>query len=130
MLRKRLWASAVLLTCLLFAPSFVRQAGAADQPSLSKKQVKALIGTASTSADHLKLAQHFSQEADRLEAEAKEHEELAQEYRRNPTAMAMKNPMSARSAEHCKYFAKAARDAAKADRELAGSHEEMAKEAK
>jgi hypothetical protein len=44
--------------------------------------------------------------------------------------MAVKHPMSGRTAEHCEYFAKSAREAAKAARELAGAHEQMAKEAK
>lgn len=78
----------------------------------------------------MKLARYFNEEADRLEAEAKEHEELAQEYRKNPSAMSMKTPMSPNSADHCLYFAKAARDAAKAARELASSHEGMAKGSK
>ena len=43
---------------------------------------------------------------------------------------AMKMPMSGRSAEHCEYFAKSTREAAKAARELAAAHEQMAKEAK
>jgi len=97
---------------------------------LTKKEVKALVANAKTPEDHMKLARHFKQEADRLEAEAKEHDELAQEYRRSPSAMAMKMPMSGRSAEHCEYFAKSTREAAKAARELAAAHEQMAKEAK
>lgn len=97
---------------------------------LTKKEVKALVATAKTPEDHMKLARHFRQQADALEAEAKEHDELAQEYRKNPSPMAMKMPMSGRSAEHCEYFAKSAREAAKAARELAASHEQMAKEAK
>jgi hypothetical protein len=95
---------------------------------LTKKEVKALVANAKTPEDHMKLARHFRQEADRLEAEAKDHDELAQEYRKNPSAMAMKMPMSPRSAEHCEYFAKSVREAAKAARELADSHEQMAKE--
>lgn len=97
---------------------------------LTKKEVKALVATAKTPEDHLKLARHFRQQADTLEAEAKEHDELALEYRKNPSPMAMKMPMSGRSAEHCEYFARSAREAAKAARELAASHEEMAKQAK
>lgn len=104
--------------------------GAESSGRLTKKDVKALVATAKTPEDHMKLARYFRQEADRLEADAKEHDELAQEYRKNPSPMAMKVPMSGRSAEHCEYFAKSAREAAKAARELAASHEEMAKQAK
>lgn len=115
-----------LLCWLTLAPP----ADAADKRSLSKKELKTLIATAKSPADHMKLARYFNEEADRLEAEAKEHEELAEEYRKNPSAISMKTPMSPNSAEHCLYFAKAARDAAKAARELASSHEAMAKVSK
>lgn len=118
------------LTLLLGALGMVAQTSTESNARLTKKEVKALVATAKTPEDHMKLARHFKQEADRLEAEAKEHDELATEYRKNPNAMAMKMPMSGRSAEHCEYFAKSAREAAKAARELAATHEQMAKEVK
>jgi hypothetical protein len=98
--------------------------------TLSKKEVRALVANAKTPEDHLKLAQHFEAEAARMDAEAAEHEVLAKEYRRNPAPFAGKMPMSPRSAEHCDYFAKSAHDAARAARELAAEHREMAEEAK
>ena len=129
--RKAIRAALVFAALL---PAFLAvglQTNAAESPArLTKKEVKALVVNAKTPEDHMKLARHFKQEADRLEAEAKEHDELAQEYRRSPSAMAMKMPMSGRSAEHCEYFAKSTREAAKAARELAAAHEQMAKEAK
>ena len=128
MFRKRF--STALLAVSLCGLTLQPGADAADKPSLSKKEAKALVATAKTPGDHMKLARYFNEEADRLEAEAKDHEELAQEYRNHPSAMAMKTPMSPNSAEHCVYFAKAARDAAKAARELANSHEQMAKQSK
>ena len=115
-----------LLSRLTLAPA----ARAADRHSLSKMQIKALVATAKTPDEHMKLARHFNEGANRLEAEAGDHEELAQEYRKNPSPIAMKTPMSPNSAEHCVYFAKAARDAAKAARELANSHQAMAKHSK
>lgn len=118
------------LAVLLGTLGMVAQTNAPSNARLTKKEVKALVANAKTPEDHMKLAKHFQQQADRLEAEAKEHDELAQEYRKNPSAMAMKMPMSGRSAEHCEYFARSAREAAKAARELAASHEQMAKEAK
>lgn len=122
----------VLFAAALSIPSssLISRAGAAEKPSLTKKEVKALVATAKTPADHMKLARYFNEQADRLEADAREHEELAQEYRKNPSPMAMKTPMSPNSAEHCAYFAKAARDAAKADRELAIGHQAMATQSK
>lgn len=118
------------LTVLLGTSNMVSQTSAGSNARLTKRELKTLVATAKMPEDHMKLARHFRQQADRLEAEAKEHDELAAEYRKNPSAMAMKLPMSGRSAEHCEYFAKSAREAAKAARELAASHEQMAKETK
>lgn len=60
-----------------------------------------------------------------------EHEELAKKYRNGPTSqgLAMKHPMSGRTAAHCEYFAKSTREAARAARGLAAAHEQMAKDA-
>ena len=58
-----------------------------DGRPLSKQEVKTLIGSASTVQDHQRLANHFDAKADELEAESKEHQELAAKYRANPTIM-------------------------------------------
>ena len=127
--RTSIRATVALAAVFLWILGMVAQTNTAkSNVRLTKREVKALVANAKTPEDHMKLARHFRQEADRLEAEAKDHDELAQEYRKNPSAMAMKMPMSPRSAEHCEYFAKSAREAAKAARELADSHEQMAKE--
>ncbi len=83
------------------------------------------------SEEHMKLAQYFSREADRLEAESRRHQELASEYRHSPIsqAMAVKNPMGPRTAVHCDFFAKAADQSAQKARGLAADHQQMATEA-
>jgi hypothetical protein len=105
------------------------QMTAAEVTKLTSKEVKTLVATAKTPADHMKLAKYYEGEAAKLEAESKMHEELAQIYRKNPNAMGMKTPMNPTSAEHCEYFAKATREAAKAAKDLAAAHEQMAKAA-
>ncbi len=122
-------ALAVLLLCIL--PPVVRQANPAQHNRLSKARVKTLIANAKTPEDHLQLARYFNSEAARLESEAKEHEELAAVYRQSTASQAasMKNPMAGNTAGHCEYFAKSVRAAAKAARELAAAHEQMAREA-
>ena len=94
---------------------------------LSKDEVKELSATAATPADHLRLAAYFNSEADQFEAEAVEHEGLANAHRIKTDALAEKHTMSANTAGHCDYFAKSARAQAKADRDLAVQHELMAK---
>ena len=94
---------------------------------LSKKQVKELAVTARTPEDHMKLAAYYNQEAAALEAEANEHEALAANYRGLPATTGSKAMMGGKTAEHCAYFAKSVREAAKADRGIAAEHEDMSK---
>jgi len=101
------------------------------QSATTKKQVKALVASAKTPEDHMKLAAYFNQEAERMEADAKGHEELAAVYRLYPSTAgggkAGGNPQS-RTAEHCDAAAKSLREAAKSLREMATDHEQMARE--
>jgi hypothetical protein len=102
--------------------------GVALSQILSSAEVKKLTSSASTSADHLKLAKHYEAVAARHEADAKEHEALAAEYSRNPTGHDQKHPMSGKTAAHCKTYAEHCRKAASAAREMAAAHTEMAKQ--
>ncbi len=47
-----------------------------------------------------------------------------------PGVAAMKQPISGKTAGHCKYFLQAARKAASQDRALAAAHQEMASRVK
>lgn len=96
---------------------------------LKRKELKALVVSAKTPADHMKLARHFTAMAEKHEAEALEHDALAVEYTRRPRLGSSKVPMSPNSAEHCKYYAEHCRKAAKEMRAMAAAHEAMAKEA-
>lgn len=98
-------------------------------PTMTAKEAKALIATAKTAKEHLKLAQYFNQQGDRYEAEARDHDEMIQAYRKNPTSRAEKTPGGVGTIEHCQFFAKSNREMVKALREMAAAHEEMAKEA-
>lgn len=101
------------------------------QSATTKKRVKAMVSSAKTAGDHLRLAAYFNQEADKLDADAKDHEDLAKTYRLYPSTAgggkAGGNPQS-RTAEHCDAAAKSLREAAKSLRELAAAHEQMAKD--
>jgi hypothetical protein len=75
-----------------------------------------------------KLAAWYKAEADKLEAQASDHEDLAAVYRSHPAVLGSKSsvPISG-SAMHCSNLAGSLRAAAKEDRELAAEHELMAK---
>ena len=129
--RKSGWAVVALIALMGLFPGTVRDARAAGPRQLSKSQVKELIATAKSSADHMQLAGYYNKEADRLDAEAQEHEEFAVAYHKSTASHAagMKNPMAPNTAAHCEFFARTAHEAAKSARELAASHQQMAKDA-
>lgn len=107
------------------APAFVL----ADHGGLlSKQQLKTLIANARTAQDHECLARHFNVKADQLEAEAKEHQELANQYKANPSMHETKHPMSGQTAGHCQTFADDLNKAAHRARHLAADHLDMAKQ--
>ena len=93
---------------------------------LTSKQVKALIATANTPADHMKLQKHFLAVAAKYEADAIAHAAEGQAYRKNPSFMESKNPAGPGTAAHCDRFAQLDREAAKEARQLASAHEHMA----
>jgi len=100
---------------------------AESMPMMSKAEVKALIGKASTSQDHHRLAEYFTHKTEMMDSEAAEHADLAKEFAKNPGVAAMKMRMSGKTAGHCNYFAQDARKAAAEDRAIAAAHEQMAK---
>jgi hypothetical protein len=99
------------------------------QPALTKKELKAAITSAKTPQDHQRIAVYYRKEADHMLAEAKDHDDLAAVYAKSPNPHETKHPMSGQTAQHCKYFADAARKAAQESQELAKMHDEMAKPA-
>ena len=78
----------------------------AVESKLTKDELKSQVANAKTAQDHQRLAAHFTAQADELDAEAKEHTELAGTYRAHPTIHEMKHQMSGQTAGHCDYFAK------------------------
>lgn len=115
----------VLVLAFFAATGLLR---AQDSDHMSRQDLKSLIANAKTPEDHERIAKHFDAEADQLEAQAKDHQELAAQYKANPSGQEQKHPMSGRTAGHCKYFADDVSKAAKEDRALAADHRQMAKQ--
>ena len=120
-------ASSMVLALLMAISA--GQAAAVEPKSgeLTSKEVKTLVATANTPAEHMKLAGHYSALAAKHEAEAQEHEALAEQYTKNPTGHEQKHPMSGQTAAHCKLFAEHCHSAAKEMKAMAAAHEDMAK---
>jgi hypothetical protein len=104
------------------APAPAQSSKASDL--LTPLQVKALITSAKTPADHIKLQRHFVALAVRYEAEATEHADLAKLYRSNPGSHYPGN--NAQQAVHCDRLSELTLEGAKAARALASDHEKMA----
>jgi len=102
------------------------------QKASTQKQVKTWIANAKTPEDHRRIAAYFNRDADRMEDEAKDHEYLAEVYRRGPSATGGGKQGGGgsmfRTAEHCESAAKSLREAVQNLRELADEHEQMAKD--
>lgn len=115
----------VAVLAVLFLATSVMSVAAQDhamnmkEHQLTKKEVKALIVSAKTPEDHMKLAAYFRDEAQRMKESAKYHDEMAELYKLNP-------PQKSEMAKHCKYFADEARKAAEAANSMADEHEKMA----
>ena len=120
--------AALLTTAVAVLTVFVSvPAGAKDKP-LTKSEVKALIATAETKAEHERIAQYFDAEAAKYDTEAKEHAELAGVYQKStPSA---KPPGPSQTFNHCDSLSKSLQKAADDARALAAEHRQMAHEAK
>jgi hypothetical protein len=105
------------------APVAPKKDKGATSDLLTARQLTALIATAKTPADHVKLQKHYLALAARYEAEAVEHVADAQAYRKNPTFLESKTPGGPGTAAHCERFAELDRQAAKEARDLASAHE-------
>jgi len=98
-------------------------------PILTAREANALVVTAKTPKEHRMLAMYFNQEAGQYEANAKEHEEMIEVYRKTPTPVATESLGGVRTIEHCASLAKSDREMARVLREMAAAHEEMATKA-
>lgn len=121
----------VLMLSLAFA-SLSTFAVASETKVITKKELKALLKTAKEPVEHRKIAEYYRQEATRLTASAKEHEELAEIYAKNPPFAAMEGKHGTsfgQGAPHCKRWAELSAEQAKEALSLAAMHEEMAQAA-
>ena len=122
---KRAVVSSMVLAALIVVPA--PQASAVEMRGMLKsKEVKALVANARTPAEHMKLARHFAAMAEKHEAEAKEHETLAEAYSRQ-SGIGTKWPTPYNNAQHCKNLAEHCRTVVAEMRAMAAEHEAMAK---
>src|SRR5712691_1705214 len=106
---RRILYTAVLTISLALLSLVPAYSVAADKkPIISKKELKVLLKTATEPADHQKIAEYYRQEAQRLIASSKEHQELSAIYEKKPPFPAMESKHGdafGLGVSHCRKFA-------------------------
>jgi hypothetical protein len=97
--------------------------------TLTKKELKVLLATAKTPADHQRIASYYRGESQRLTAKARYHEEMAASYQNNPLPFEGKFPYGTVGLSHCRQLIQAYKAQAQEAESLAVLHEGMAKAA-
>ncbi|MGO9864665.1 MAG: hypothetical protein ACLPLR_13725 [Terriglobales bacterium] len=100
---------------------------AETNPALSKKDVKALLASANTPADHEKIASYYHEKALHLNAKAKELSAQADFLATQPATVESKQGISCLSTSHFRYWAKIYTEEAKNSEALATQHDQIAK---
>lgn len=95
----------------------------------TKKELKALLKTAKEPLEHRRIAAYYRQEAKRLTADAKFHDEMGKAYKHQALTFEAKHPYGTLGVSHCRYWADLDLKEAKEADALAALHEDMAKEA-
>src|SRR5438045_3023178 len=122
-MEKRIMQRILSVLFLLTLALGVSMNAAEPKGNLTSKQVKALIAAAKTPEDHLQLARYYDQKAESLLAEAKDHDDMAAAYRKNPMNSGSKFVTS--TVGHCESFAKSDREKAEQMKEMAAEHRAM-----
>ena len=117
----------VAVSLLMLAPRWVE---AGPPQTLKPDELEALLEKAETAEDHLKLAAHYSAEAERLSKDAERHAGLAVRYRRRGSLPPKIAAAFQGMPKHCENLAQSLRNAAKGAQQLAESHKGMADELK
>jgi hypothetical protein len=120
----RLVASAVV-SLVLLSCALVAGAGAETSPGLSKKELKTLLASASTPADHQRLAAYYRDKAQRLTEKAQKFSAQADQLATQPATMESKQGISCNCASHYRYFSKVYAREAKDSEMLAARHEQL-----
>jgi hypothetical protein len=94
---------------------------------LSKHDLQSLVASAKTPAEHNRLAQYYSAQAQDYLAQSKEHEQMAEQYKAN--ALTSSSKYAAGTVNHCAYLAKSFKASAAQMQVLSQEHAAMAKEA-
>jgi hypothetical protein len=122
-------ATALILFALALSSLTSGSFAAEKQQTLSKKELMVLLKTAKEPADHRRIAEYYRQQAQRLNAESKYHEEMGSIYKEHPLPYEGKFAYGTVGLSHCRYWAELDTKQAQQAEALAALHEDMAKAA-
>jgi len=114
-----------ILLAIIVAMPLARPA--IGQEELTRKQLKALIASSKTPADHERIAAYYHAETQKLEAKQREHEDDLAAYYKNTLRYPSKYPTMG---DHCRSLANYYKMAAQRAAALAEMHEQLARDAK
>jgi len=90
------------------------------------KDLKSALKAAKTPQDHERIAAYYKVKSEKLETAAAEYQDAAMGIRKSPV---VKNITAPNAAARYEYIAEGFREEAKANRKLAASHVQMARDA-
>ncbi|HLH36368.1 MAG TPA: hypothetical protein VKX41_16980 [Alloacidobacterium sp.] len=126
-MKRSLGILAIVFVVMLSAVWQVSTAQKHKPEKLSKQQLLSPIASAKTPAEHRRVAEYYHATAQDYLAQAKEHQEMAKAYKKNP--MTSSSKFATGTVNHCEYFAQSFKYMATKMQELADMHEQMAKDA-
>jgi hypothetical protein len=119
-----------IVSLILLSSVVVVGAAAETSPGLSKKELKTLLATAKTPADHQRLAAYYRDKAQRLTEKAQEFSAQADYLAKHlglgrPASIELKQGISCNCTSHYRYFSKLYAQEAKDSELLAAQQEQL-----
>lgn len=99
-------------------------ASSSKPETLSKSELRSLMATASTPEQHARLARYYKAETQHYSAEARDHQQQAEQYKANP--MTNNDKFRRGTVDHCEYIAESLRKKATKAQDLAQMQEGLA----
>jgi hypothetical protein len=117
----------VVLSLVVLSGALCVEATAETSGSLSKKELKALLTTAKTTADHQRIAAYYRSKAQRLTAKALEFSAEADRLATQPATIESKQGISCNCTSHYRYWSKQYAQEARDSEALAAQQEQLSR---
>ncbi|MBI2486777.1 MAG: hypothetical protein HYW01_07440 [Deltaproteobacteria bacterium] len=128
-MKRRLTLAMALIATSLLLSFMIGLPGKASE----EEEINKLIESASTPEDHMKLADYYEKEAEKMEVKSSSHSSIADSYRTRARPLTEHFQLDQKKvytelAIHCSNLSKEYKEAAEEYRAMAAEHKEMAEE--